>query len=282
MIKASDIIKLLKDKNTDLSKEEIEKIIEEELQKDESEMDADLIELCLDALKEKETMPPKKKISFIRVASFVAAAAVLTFVITAVFPKLTNRNYNEKGVIESTTCITEKTTSPVAQATSVKSTEKETTTNEKLSSYNNLTETTPAPIHKEATTKIPSTEKSASTLSPEEYAESSLKKELKSNGFENIVLPKVLFEGCEILSRTFEENKSEIKIKSKEKIYDITIEKSSEQTEDENAIDVSGLKVSVSSENNLSEVRYRKNNLNYKIVFESGYEEAVRIAKTIC
>ena len=55
-----------------------------------------------------------------------------------------------------------------------------------------------------------------------------------------------------------------------------------EKTEEESVISVNGINVSVESENNLSEIRYRKNNLNYRIVFHSDYEEAVRIAKTIC
>lgn len=55
MIKSSDILRFIKDKSVDLSKEELERIIEEELNKPEIEMDADLIEYCLDALNELES-----------------------------------------------------------------------------------------------------------------------------------------------------------------------------------------------------------------------------------
>ena len=55
MIKSSDILRFIKDKSVDLSKEELERIIEEELNKPENEMDADLIEYCLDALNELES-----------------------------------------------------------------------------------------------------------------------------------------------------------------------------------------------------------------------------------
>ena len=50
MINSSDILRFIKDNSVDLPKEELERIIEEELNKHENEMDADLIEYCLDAL----------------------------------------------------------------------------------------------------------------------------------------------------------------------------------------------------------------------------------------
>ena len=55
MINSSDILCFIKDKSVDLPKEELERIIEEELNKPENEMDADLIEYCLDALNELES-----------------------------------------------------------------------------------------------------------------------------------------------------------------------------------------------------------------------------------
>ena len=55
MINSSDILRFIKDKSVDLPKEELERIIEEELNKPENEMDADLIEYCLDALNELES-----------------------------------------------------------------------------------------------------------------------------------------------------------------------------------------------------------------------------------
>lgn len=55
MINSSDILRFIKDKSIDLPKEELERIIEEELNKPENEMDADLIEYCLDALNEIES-----------------------------------------------------------------------------------------------------------------------------------------------------------------------------------------------------------------------------------
>lgn len=282
MIKSSDIIKLLKDKSTDLSKEELEKIIEEELIKDESEMDADLIECCLDALKEKESAPKKNKFSYVRIASFVAAAAVLIFVIAAVIPKLTDRRNDDNGIVASSTSETEKETTAIPKNTTTKSSTENASVTEKLSADDVPTETRPAPTSKEETTKAPTSDKGFSTIVPEESFESILKKLLAANGFDRVSLPHKIFENAEILNKRFEENKAELIIKSKAKTYSITIEKSSEKIEEKNMIDVNGINVSVESENNLSEIRYRKNNLNYRIVFESSYEEAVRIAKTIC
>lgn len=43
----SEFMKILNDDSLELTVEELENIIEEELQKDESEMDPDLIEYCL-------------------------------------------------------------------------------------------------------------------------------------------------------------------------------------------------------------------------------------------
>lgn len=54
MISDKNFLEFLNDKSLDLSKEKLEQIIEEELEKPENEMDADLIEYCLDALNELE------------------------------------------------------------------------------------------------------------------------------------------------------------------------------------------------------------------------------------
>ncbi|MBQ4057543.1 MAG: hypothetical protein IJD40_01275 [Lachnospiraceae bacterium] len=54
MISDKNFLEFLNDKSLDLSKEKLEQIIEEELEKPENEMDADLIEYCLNALNELE------------------------------------------------------------------------------------------------------------------------------------------------------------------------------------------------------------------------------------
>ena len=277
MIKSQDIIRLLKDKSTDLSREEIEKIMEDELTKSESEMDADLIEICLDALSEKaseEKVKPKKYFS-LKVASFVAAAAVLVFVITSVIPRLTDSSNHVTGTTKAST---EATTEHVSKETGSVTTP----STKKADESDNLpTESKPSPLLKEEVTTSLKT-KGDITLPPEESIEQQARKFLAENNFENLLLPKAIFENGTIMKTCFDKSTAEIEISTKGKIYNITIEKSTEDIEEKNFIDVNGLSVLVESENNSSEITYRKDNLNYRIVFHSDYEEAVRIAKTIC
>lgn len=274
VIKSSHIAELLKDNSFSFSKEEIEKIMETELAKSEEDMDTELIELCLDALSEKhenKNSKPKKR-SFSNVALLIATAAVLVFAMTAVFPGLTSSKPEMKptdNITAPTVHIIKTTTSPA------------TTMPDKTDSI--PTETKPAPSTKgNETTKISEELKGSHTLSPEENIENSIRKFLAENGFDNLLLPVIVFENGKILNRSFAKSIAEIEISSKEKIYNITIEKSSESIKENNVINVNGLSVSVESKNNSSEITYRKNNLNYRIVFHSDYEEAVRIAKTIC
>ena len=55
MIDVKKFLEFLNDKSLDLSKEKLDQIIEAEFEKSENEMDADLIEYCLDALNELES-----------------------------------------------------------------------------------------------------------------------------------------------------------------------------------------------------------------------------------
>lgn len=91
MISNNDFRRILSDKSLDLSKEELEQIIDEELEKSEDIMDADLIEYCLDALNElnsDESLDVEKgkvgdtngkriKRRYKRIAAIAAAAALL-------------------------------------------------------------------------------------------------------------------------------------------------------------------------------------------------------------
>ena len=57
----SEFMNILNDDSLELTVEELENIIEEELQKDESEMDPDLIEYCLYYISKAETEGGKEK-----------------------------------------------------------------------------------------------------------------------------------------------------------------------------------------------------------------------------
>ncbi len=272
MIKSSHIAELLKDNSFSFSKEEIEKIMETELAKAEEDMDAELVELCLDLLKEKEPVKAeKKKNAFpFRLAVLVATAAVLIFALVPSFSKLIGTGKNITPV------------TPVTHLT----TEKDTCSDETSSALTEETLTASTTVSPEGNSEDSVTENtqkgSPVTLSPETLSENVIRKLFKSKGFENIILPRSFYADCEIMSKTLTENKAEIKVKSKGKIYLIITEKSSENIQGENIIDVNGTTVSVNSENNSSQISYRKDNVNYKIVFESDYKEAVQIAKTIC
>lgn len=57
----SEFMNILNDDSLELTVEELENIIEEELQKDDSEMDPDLIEYCLYYISKAETEGGKEK-----------------------------------------------------------------------------------------------------------------------------------------------------------------------------------------------------------------------------
>ena len=57
----SEFMNILNDDSLELTVEELENIIEEELQKDESEMDPDLIEYCLYYISKAETQKAARR-----------------------------------------------------------------------------------------------------------------------------------------------------------------------------------------------------------------------------
>lgn len=57
----SEFMNILNDDSLELTVEELENIIEEELQKDDSEMDPDLIEYCLYYISKAETEAARRK-----------------------------------------------------------------------------------------------------------------------------------------------------------------------------------------------------------------------------
>ena len=104
MINDKSFLEFLNDKSLDLPKEELEQIIEAELEKPENEMDADLIEYCLDALNEigdrksiKEAEERKRDSKRINLRksfnkAFIAAAALAILAVSSltVYAAVTN------------------------------------------------------------------------------------------------------------------------------------------------------------------------------------------------
>lgn len=91
MISGKKLYDFIKDESVSLPKEELKRIIDEELEKNESEMDSELIEYCLDALEEAERTnnnktsekgesDGKRRIINFRKALTVAVAAVAVIV----------------------------------------------------------------------------------------------------------------------------------------------------------------------------------------------------------
>lgn len=100
MIDKNSFIKFVKDKSSPLKTEELKRIIEEELSKDEESMDTERIEMCLDALDERNALPKNesgKKKSHVRKWLMRAASVVLV-----IFIGFTVLNLSVTGVREKT------------------------------------------------------------------------------------------------------------------------------------------------------------------------------------
>lgn len=94
---SSTLKEILKVKDLSFSKEEIENIMDEELEKSPEEMDAELIDMCLDILtgvQEKKadentsdsSAKPNKKVKTIKFKKGMLVAAIITLLITIVIP----------------------------------------------------------------------------------------------------------------------------------------------------------------------------------------------------
>ena len=89
MISDSEYLEFLKDKSLDSSLEaNLKKIIDEELEKSEEEMDPDLIEFCLDALEKAKSVPeqPIKKTKRKKFSKMLLIASVVVIFITIAIP----------------------------------------------------------------------------------------------------------------------------------------------------------------------------------------------------
>ena len=108
----SEFMKILNDDSLELTVEELENIIEEELQKDESEMDPDLIEYCLYYInkaesnngKDEKTEPDTKKPKKHRFGGkakkilIIAATAALLLVAMGVAGIATDEKAKSNGI----------------------------------------------------------------------------------------------------------------------------------------------------------------------------------------
>ena len=284
MIKSSDLINLLKDRSVDFTKEELEKLIENELQTDESEMDTELIECCIDVLNEKKApvQAKKKKPAYIKFILFAAAAAVLIFVNVAAFGKLGETPAPVKpatDVTPSTSGATESvTSSDVTKDTSYDELTEETSDKEETSLKGEISTT------KKAETSLKG-HKDDTTLPP------AVSEQLKAEGFDDTVLPKDVVLLKIKTPVNFNGNSAEFSAPAKGKKLNITITKGqgnsastthkSESVAEETLVTVNSVSVNVRTENNTSTITYSVKNNAYRITLESSHQEAIELAKTI-
>lgn len=257
MIKSSDLIRLLKDKSVDFTAEELEKIIETELKKDESETDTELLECCLDALEEMKKKPEVTKPvrSYKKFIIFAAAAAALIFVNIITFSKVGKK---PQQMVASTNI-------PTASSTLVSD---EASTSAVISE-------TPAPS---PSLKNPETDSLADSVVTQ----------LEENGFTDIVLPVAVIKTKESVTIDFNDNSALFTAQSHSKNLTITITKSNtvepevtEENTSSETIDVNGISVVVTNKNSVSTILYESGDCNYRIVLNSTLEEATAIAETL-
>lgn len=262
MIKSSDILRFVKDKSVDLPKEELERIIEEELNKPENEMDADLIEYCLDALNEIEnnnlveikaerTSDSKEKLinkPFKKFFAMVAAVAILAVGSLSVFAAVSDVSILD-GLVEL---------------------------------YNKYI--------------VVRFDKSDDKADDYELLGTELAEELKENGIYPVLLPEALlsdeskiteieYQFWDVLtsvtiSFSYKNEKGYVSINQ----YDPIVE--SGESEYPNAkykttIDVNGIQVHIFEQNRKGTITFKDGHTEYTIISSMNVEQAIEFAKTI-
>lgn len=258
MVTSSDLIKLIKDKENNFTEEELKKILDAELEKNESEIDTDLVQCCLDAIEDGKKVPASKKETkkTFKFIFFAAAAAVLVFVNVIAFSKLNAKPEPSNTVLH---IIDPAMTTPVIPSHTV--------------------------IVEEPTRANGSELKNPDGETDALYP--SLREQLHNAGFEDVSLPTELFDSEDatitvngdtaiVSALAFEKNLN-IAITKNQPAPSLTKPEGVEST----TVNANGTTVLVTNEGGVSVMTYRKNSLNYQIVFISSLEEAAEIAKTI-
>ncbi len=257
VIKSSDLIRLLKDKSVDFTAEELEKIIETELEKDESETDTELLECCLDALEElkKPAEVSKPVRSFKKLIFFAAAAAALIIVNVLAFSKV---GKNSPPVVN--------TTVPTQLITQ------------------DVSETASQPDNSDSSDQASPTFKAPESDS----LPFDLVSHLEENGFTDVVLPLAVLKSEENITVTIDGNSACFTAQSHSKSLTITITKSNtvepevtEENTSSETLSVKGISVVITNKNSVSTILYENGNNQYRIKLNSTLEEATAIAETL-
>lgn len=263
MISGKKLYDFIKDESVSLPKEELKRIIDEELEKNESEMDSELIEYCLDALEEAERTnnktsekgesDGKRRIINFRKALTVAVAAVAVIV----------------GTITASAVFSESFRDDIVEI------------------YDDY-----IGFH---------FEKSDEKADKYEMLNSDLAKELEENGFSPLLLPEAaLSEDFEVKNVTYEDlpglSIANIDFKYKRKKGSIIINKREAMNEEgERAeslqyptnsgriekIDSNGISIYIIEQSRNSVIVYQDGVMRYDIFFSASFEKTLDFAKTI-
>lgn len=262
MISDKNFLEFLNDKSLDLSKEKLEQIIEGELEKPENEMDADLIEYCLDALNELErndsveikaerTSDSKDKIIYKPFKKiFVAAAAVAIVAIgsLSVFAAVSDVSILD-GLVEL---------------------------------YNKYI--------------VVRFDKSNDKADDYELLGTELAAELKENGIYPVLLPEALLsDESQITEIEYQSGDVHIEatinfVYGKEKgfvsiiYYDQIVESGKSEYPNakyETTIDVNGIQVHIFEQNQKGTITFKDGQTEYTIISSMNVEQAIEFAKTI-
>ena len=262
MINSSDILRFIKDKSVDLSKEEMERIIEEELNKPENEMDADLIEYCLDALNEIESnntieiKAERKSDSrdklinkpFKKILAVAAAVAILAIGSLSVFAAVSDVNILD-GLVEL---------------------------------YNKYI--------------VVRFDKSDDKADDYEFLGTELAEELKENGIYPILLPEALlseeahvtdieyqvteFITSANISFVYGKEKGNLMI-DKHELQEVIGEAEYPNARSVTTLEINGVSVYVFEQNQKGTITFIDSQTEYTIVSSMTYEQAIEFAKTI-
>lgn len=266
------LLKILNDDSLELTVEELENIIEEELQKDESEMDPDLIEYCLYYISKAEADGGKEK------KADIAGNDKITEPPAA--DKLKKSRFNGKlkklPIIAATIALLLVTTGIATVATNKK------VKNSAISFYENHIQ-----VHfdkQKDESGIPGTEIAA---------------ELRKHDISDLKLPAMFLSSDCIYDNIFEDNIDGLKVTSfsyrannlsgkvsirkfysNESVLPIDFNNTTSYSKVEE-LSVNGLTVFVIEQENFCSIAYQDNLTQYIVYLDTDFSDAVEIAKTI-
>ena len=266
------LLKILNDDSLELTVEELENIIEEELQKDDSEMDPDLIEYCLYYISKAEADGGKKKKADIAGSDKIAEPPAADQLKKSRF----NGKLKKLPIIAATIALLLVTTGIATVATNKK------VKNSAISFYENHIQ-----VHfdkQKDESGIPGTEIAA---------------ELRKHDISDLKLPAMFLSSDCIYDNIFEDNIDGLKVTSfsyrannlsgkvsirkfysNESVLPIDFNNTTSYSKVEE-LSVNGLTVFVIEQENFCSIAYQDNLTQYMMYLNTDFAETVEIAKTL-